>query len=151
MSQNSENGTRPLTCKMHFEIILAPGESSQAIKQLPYILKKGRFPYKYIVSLTQIKRIMYEYNILVCQVSSEPLGEPEPDRAWGKCIAHQHSLKTNISIRKMHWLAQGLRKVKFRWDQVSLWQHRVFKRNLFLNLYGEGEKKNNTSLFLPDA
>ena len=76
MSQNSENGTRPLTHKMHFEIILAPGEASRAIKQLTRILKKGRFPYKYIVSLTQIKRTMYEYYILVHQVSSQPLGEP---------------------------------------------------------------------------
>ena len=28
-----------------------------------------------IVLFTGIKRTMYEYNILVCQVSSEPLGE----------------------------------------------------------------------------
>ena len=34
----------------------------------------------------------------------------------------------------MHWLAQGLRKVKFRWNQVSSLQHINFK-NLFLILY----------------
>ena len=27
-------------------------------------------------------------------------------------------LKKNISIRKMHWLAQGLKKVKFRQNQM---------------------------------
>ena len=27
--------------------------------------------------------------------------------------------KKNISIRKTHWLVQGLRKVTFRWNQVS--------------------------------
>ena len=47
----------------------------------------------------------------------------------------------------MYWLAQNLRKVKFRWNQVSLWQQ-YFKRNLFLNLYREGEKY-ITSLFPP--
>ena len=30
-----------------------------------------------------------------------------------KCL-----LKANMSMRKMHWLTQGLRKVKFRWNQV---------------------------------
>ena len=32
MSQNSQTGTMPLTHNMHFEITLAQGESSQAIK-----------------------------------------------------------------------------------------------------------------------
>ena len=27
----------------------------------------------------------------------------------------------------MDWLAQGLRKVKFRWNQVSSWQHRILR------------------------
>ena len=27
-------------------------------------------------------------------------------------------------MRKMHWLAQGLRKVKFKSNQVS-WQHKI--------------------------
>ena len=52
MSQNSETGTRPFTHNMHFEITLAHGESSQAIKLLTWVLKKGRFPSRYIVSLT---------------------------------------------------------------------------------------------------
>ena len=47
MSQNSETCTRPLTHNMHFEITLAQGELSQAIKWLTWILKKGRFPSKY--------------------------------------------------------------------------------------------------------
>ena len=42
-------------------------------------------------------------------------------------------------IRKTHSLAQGLRKDKFRWNQVSSWQH-SFKRNLLFNLYGDGKK-----------
>ena len=57
MPQNWESHTRPLTHNMHFEIALAWGESSWAIKQLTWILKIGRFPSKYIVSLTQLKRI----------------------------------------------------------------------------------------------
>ena len=40
-----------------------------------------------IVPFTWIRRTMYEENILVCQVSSEPLGGLE-DRVWGKCIVH---------------------------------------------------------------
>ena len=40
-------------------------------------------------------------------------------------------LKTNISIWKMHWLAQGLRKVKFRWSQVSSLQHRILRETSF--------------------
>ena len=74
MSLNSENGTRPLTQNMHFEITLAPGESSRAMKRLTETLKKGRFPHKCIVSLTQIRRTVYEYNLPVYQVGSEPLG-----------------------------------------------------------------------------
>ena len=49
-------------------------------------------------------------------------------------------IKTNISIRKMHQLAQGLRKVKFRWNQVSIMATQNFKRNLPLILYREGKK-----------
>ena len=41
----------------------------------------------------------------------------------------------NISIRKTHWLAQGLRKVKFRWNQVSIMATQNFKRNFLLILY----------------
>ena len=59
-------------------------------------------------------------------------------------------LKTNISIRKMHWLAQGLRKVKFRWNQVSLWQHKILRETSF-QLCIEKGKKYHTSLFLPVA
>ena len=68
---------------MHFEIALEQGASSPAIKQLTWILQKGRFQSKYIASLTQLKK--------------------------------------KISIRKTHWLVQGLRKVKFRQNQVSPW------------------------------
>ena len=35
-----------------------------------------------------------------------------------KYIASLTNLKKNISIRKTHWLAQGLRKVKVRRNQV---------------------------------
>ena len=48
----------------------------------------------------------------------------------------------------MHWLAQSLRKVKFSWNQVSLWQHRILReKNLtlvicfLLLLKGEIKKK----------
>ena len=37
---------------------LLKGESSWAIKWLTWILKKGRFPSKYIVSLTELKRTL---------------------------------------------------------------------------------------------
>ena len=39
-------------------------------------------------------------------------------RFQSKYIVSLTKLKENISIRKAHWLAQGLRKVKFRWNQV---------------------------------
>ena len=42
----TQNGTRPLTHKMYFGIILAPNGLSWAIKGLTWILKKGRAPYK---------------------------------------------------------------------------------------------------------
>ena len=38
----------------------------------------------------------------------------------------------------MHWLAQGLRKVQVEPGVIMATQN--FKRNLFLNLYREGEK-----------
>ena len=50
----------------------------------------------------------------------------------------------------MYVLAQGLRKVKIRWNQVSFMATKNFKKHLFLNLYREGEKY-NTSLFPPAA
>ena len=40
-------------------------------------------------------------------------------------------LKVNISISKMHWLAQELRWVKFRWNQVSSWQQRILRETSF--------------------
>ena len=40
----------------------------------------------------------------------------------------------------MHWLAQGLRKVKFRWNQVSLWQHRILKETSFKICIEKGKK-----------
>ena len=42
----TQTGARPLTHKMYFGIILAPNDSSWAIKWLIWILKKGRSPYK---------------------------------------------------------------------------------------------------------
>ena len=38
---------------------------------------------------------------------------------------------TEVNWRKMHWWAQGLRKVKFRWNQVSSWQHRTLEEISF--------------------
>ena len=58
-------------------------------------------------------------------------------------------LKTNISIRKMHWLAQGLRKVKFRWSHVSLWQHRVFRETAFKICIEKGKNVTPVCFFLP--
>ena len=39
-------------------------------------------------------------------------------------------LKKNISIRKMHWLAQGLRKIKFWWSHNLIMATQNFKGNL---------------------
>ena len=50
----------------------------------------------------------------------------------------------------MHWLAQGLRKVKFRWNQVSSWQHRLL-RETFSFCTGKGKKFETCSLFPPAA
>ena len=57
----------------------------------------------------------------------------------------------------MDWLAQGLRKVKFRWNQVSSWQHRILReKRLTLEVYfllllkGEIKQMHDTcSLFPP--
>ena len=40
-------------------------------------------------------------------------------RLQSKYIVSLTQLKENIYIRKTHWLAQGLRKVRFRQSQVS--------------------------------
>ena len=74
---------------------------------------------------------MYEYNILVCQVGSEPLGRTDLKTECGVNAKYINIAYTNISIRKMHWLAQGMRKVKFRWNQVSLWKQRILRENFF--------------------
>ena len=39
-----------------------------------------------IVLFTQIRGTISEYNILVCQVGSEPLGRTDLKTVWGKCI-----------------------------------------------------------------
>ena len=44
-----------------------------------------------------------------------------------KYIVSLTQFKKNISIRKTHWLAQSLRKVEFRWNQVLSWQHRILR------------------------
>ena len=44
-------------------------------------------------------------------------------------------LKANISITKMHWLAQGLKKVKFQVEPGVVMATQNFKRNLLLILY----------------
>ena len=49
----------------------------------------------------------------------------------------KHFHNANISITKMHWLAQGLRKVLV---EPGVMATQNFKRNPFLNLYREGEK-----------
>ena len=54
--------------KMYFGIILAPDKSSGAME-----LIGGQITIQ-IISATQISRTISEYNILVCQVGSEPLG-----------------------------------------------------------------------------
>ena len=43
-------------------------------------------------------------------------------------------------MRKMHWLAHSLRKVKFGWNQVSLWQHRILTETSFKICIGKGKK-----------
>ena len=53
-----------------------------------------------------------------------------------KYIVSLTLLKKNISMRKTHWLAQRLRKVKFRWNLSSgvVMATQNFKRNLLLIL-----------------
>ena len=53
------------------------------------------------------------------------------DKFQSKYIISLTLVKKNISIRKTHWLAQGLRKVKFRWNWVSSWQDRILRETLF--------------------
>ena len=47
--------------------------------------------------------------------------------------------KKNISIRKMHWLVQGLRKIKFR------------KKQVFSTEKGKRKKKSVTCILFPPA
>ena len=56
--------------------------------------------------------------------------QPEERQSLGKIHSSLTWLKKNISIRKTHWLAQGLRKVKFR-SQVPSWQHRILSKTSF--------------------
>ena len=48
----------------------------------------------------------------------------------------------------MHRLAQGLRKVKFRWNQVVIMATQNFKRNLLLILCREGKNLTLVVCFL---
>ena len=50
---------------MYFGIILAPDESSRAITMLDLNLVEGKITIQ-IVSFTQIRGTMSEYNIMVC-------------------------------------------------------------------------------------
>ena len=54
-------------------------------------------------------------------------------------------------IRKTHSLAQGLRKDKFRWNQVSSWQHRILRETSSLICMEMGKKSDTCSLFPPAA
>ena len=55
MSQNSETGTSPLIHNTHFEITLAPGESSLAIKQLTNLEERLQSPSAVILEPKKIK------------------------------------------------------------------------------------------------
>ena len=67
----TESCTKPFTHNMNFEIVLAQGESSWAIKTIHINLEERQISKQICSSLTQLKEV--------------------------------------ISMRKMHWLAQGLR------------------------------------------
>ena len=67
----TQNSTRPHIHKMYFGIILAPDKSSGAME-----LIGGQITIQ-IISATQISRTISEYNILVCQAGSEPLGRTD--------------------------------------------------------------------------
>ena len=61
---------------MHFGIILAPNVSSWANKMINLNLEEGQIAIQ-IVSSTQIRGTISEYDILVCQASSEPRGRTD--------------------------------------------------------------------------
>ena len=106
---------------MHFWDRMARGVSSPSHKTIDMntcvlsqklvlggtISKKGKFQRKYI-DFANTKQVHKSINVV----------------------------KKNISIRKMHWLAWGSRKVKFRWNSVSSWQHRILReKRLTLEVY----------------
>ena len=74
------------------------------------------------------------YNILVCQVGSEPLGGTKlktESRVNTQCIniapdKYIRKKNASVSARKVR-----LRKVQFRWNQLSLWQHRILRETSF--------------------
>ena len=57
-------------------------------------------------------------------------------------------LKRNISIWKTHWLAQDLRKVKFRWSRVSSWHHIILRETSFYFCIERGGKNLTLVCFL---
>ena len=68
-----------------------------------------------------------------------------------KSLFPQSCVNSIISIRKMHWLVQGLRKVKFSWNQVLSWQERMLKETFFNFAYGREKNLDTCSLFPPVA
>ena len=78
----TQNGTRPPINKIYFGIILAPDDSSRAIKTIDLNLVEGQITIQ-IVSFTQIRGTISEYNILVCQVGSEPKGGTDLKTEFG--------------------------------------------------------------------
>ena len=48
----------------------------------------------------------------------------------------------------MHWLAQGLRKGKVRWNLVLSWQHRILRESSFSFCIEKGKKSDTCQIFV---
>ena len=91
---------------------------------------------------------MYEYNKLVCQVGSEPLGGTDL-----KTESRVNAKYSHIASDKHFHKENALVSSRFKTSSVQvvpgvIMATQNFKRNLLLNLYREG-KKYNASLFPP--
>ena len=82
---------------------------------------------------------MYECNILVCQVGSEPLG-----RTNFKSESRVNTQYINIAYdkhfhKKNAWVSSRFEKSSVQVEPDVIIATQNFKRNLFLNLHREGK------------
>ena len=134
------NGIRPFIHKMYGWDNLGTRGFIPGNKTTDLNLIEGQITLQ-IVSFTQIRETMSEYNILVCQVGSESIGGTNLKTESRVNVQH-----INIAEDKHFHKKNALVNSRFENSQLQvkpgvIIATQYFRRNLLLNLYKEGKKK----------